>query len=317
MSPLILLIAVFAGVTGAAIAIGMAFAAPRISAAEGRLQAFTSRGAGRVESTATGLLLAGVDQRNMHSFQRRMLGIQGLIDQTGTSMTTSTFALATCGCAMGVAMLTLIIGAPLFLVALLGGGAAVLPYFYLLFLRKRRLARFAKQLPEALELISRALRAGHSLAAGISLVAEEMPDPVGVEYSKCYEEQNLGIPLEESLENLSDRVPNIDLRFFVTAVILQRQTGGDLAEILDKIGHLIRERFKLWGQIQALTGEGRLSGIVLLALPPCLFVAMYYLNPEYSSTLFTDPMGRQMLGGGIIMQFLGAIVIKKIINIKV
>jgi tight adherence protein B len=144
-----------------------------------------------------------------------------------------------------------------------------------------------------------------------------MPDPIGSEFAKCYEEQNFGIALEDSLENFSKRVPNLDLRFFVTAVILQRQTGGDLAEILDKIGRLIRERYKIWGQIQALTGEGRLSGIVLLILPPALFVAMYRLNPEYSQTLFTDPMGRQMLGVAIVMQFLGALVIRQIINIKV
>ena len=113
------------------------------------------------------------------------------------------------------------------------------------------------------------------------------------------------------------RVPNLDLKFFATAIILQRQTGGDLAEILDKIGHLIRERFKIWGQVQALTGEGRLSGIVLLALPPALFLAVYRLNPEYVMPLFTDPMGRKMLAGGLIMQLLGALVIRKIVNIKV
>ena len=115
-------------------------------------------------------------------------------------------------------------------------------------------------MPEALELISRALRAGHSLASGINLVAEEMADPIAKEFQRCYESQNLGVALEDALEDMSDRVPNLDLRFFVTAIILQRQTGGDLAEILDKIGSLIRERFKIWGQIQALTGEGRLSG---------------------------------------------------------
>jgi tight adherence protein B len=172
-------------------------------------------------------------------------------------------------------------------------------------------------LPDALELISRALRAGHSLASGISLVAEEMRAPINKEFNRVFEEQNLGIPLETSLDNLTDRIPNLDLRFFATAVILQRQTGGDLAEILDKIGYLVRERFKIWGQVQALTGEGRLSGIVLLALPPVLFLAVYRLNPDYVMPLFTDPMGRQMLAGAVVMQLLGAIVIKKIINIKV
>jgi len=112
-------------------------------------------------------------------------------------------------------------------------------------------------------------------------------------------------------------VPNLDLRFFVTAIVLQRQTGGDLAEILDKIGRLIRERFTIHGQIQALTGEGRLSGVVLLALPPVLFLVMFRLNPDYCMVLFTDPMGKQMLAGAVLMQVLGALVIRKIIQIKV
>lgn len=194
---------------------------------------------------------------------------------------------------------------------------AMLPLGWLLLRRRRRLRQFAKQLPEALELVSRALRAGHSLASGFSLVAEEMRNPIAKEFNRVFEEQNLGISLDTALDNLTDRIPNLDLRFFATAVILQRQTGGDLAEILDKIGYLIRERFKIWGQVQALTGEGRLSGIVLLALPPVLFLAVYRLNPDYVTPLFTDPMGRQMLAGAIILQLLGAIVIKKIINIKV
>lgn len=193
----------------------------------------------------------------------------------------------------------------------------VVPFAYLWFMRRRRLTAFARQLPDALELVSRALRAGHSLASGLHLAAEEMSDPLGSEFTRCYEEQNLGIPLEDALEEMTERVPNLDLRFFATAVILQRQTGGDLAEILDKIGALIRERFKIWGQIQALTGEGRLSGIVLLALPPVLFIVMYRLNPDYVMLLFSDPLGNQMLIVAVILQIVGALVIKKIINIKV
>ncbi|MEZ6119890.1 MAG: type II secretion system F family protein [Pirellulaceae bacterium] len=144
-----------------------------------------------------------------------------------------------------------------------------------------------------------------------------MNEPIASEFGRCYEEQNLGIPMEEALDSLANRVPNLDLRFFATAVILQRQTGGDLAEILDKIGNLIRERFKIFGQVAALTGEGRLSGIVLLALPPALFGVMLKLNYDYIMMLFQDELGKQMLVFGIIMQILGAIVIKKIVNIKV
>jgi tight adherence protein B len=144
-----------------------------------------------------------------------------------------------------------------------------------------------------------------------------MPPPISKEFGRVFEEQNLGIPLEESLEDLTNRVPNLDLKFFATALILQRQTGGDLAEILDKIGSLIRDRFRIWGQVQALTGEGRLSGTVLLALPVVLFLAVYQLNPAYVMILFTDPLGKKMLVAAIIMQLLGALVIRKIVNIKV
>jgi tight adherence protein B len=144
-----------------------------------------------------------------------------------------------------------------------------------------------------------------------------MPAPICKEFGRAFEEQNLGIPLEESLRSMTDRIPNLDLKFFVTAVVLQRQTGGDLAEILDKIGELIRDRFRIWGQVQSLTGEGRLSGIILLALPFLLFLVVYHMNPDYISVLFTDPMGKKMLVIAIIMQVAGALVIRKIVNIKV
>ncbi len=316
MSPIIILIAVFVGVTGVGIAVVLMLTSSQATTAEGRLQAYTSNASGKSAEVSPRQLLddLGISTKG---FLKRLPALETLFAQTGTNINGSKFLMATAVCAVGGGVLTVFAGGLLWAGAAVGLVCCSLPTLYLMFIRKRRLAKFAKQLPEALELVSRALRAGHSLASGINLVASEMPDPIGSEFAKCYEEQNFGIALEDSLENFSKRVPNLDLRFFVTAVILQRQTGGDLAEILDKIGRLIRERYKIWGQIQALTGEGRLSGIVLLILPPALFVAMYRLNPEYSQTLFTDPMGRQMLGVAIVMQFLGALVIRQIINIKV
>jgi tight adherence protein B len=194
---------------------------------------------------------------------------------------------------------------------------AILPWGWLLFRRKRRMSRFEAQLPDALELVSRALRSGHSLASGLNVVCDEMPEPISMEFSVAFEEQNLGIPIEKALKNMLDRVPNLDLKFFVTAVAIQRQSGGDLAEILDKISHIIRERFQILGQVKALTGEGRMSGIVLMALPIALFFAVYYLNPEYVMLLFTEELGRQMIFFAFILQLIGAYVIKKIIDIKV
>lgn len=250
-------------------------------------------------------------------FTARFLDLNLFLEQANLSLSPGVFVIISAvlfllGC--GVTALT---GLTLVLAPLAGFALGVLPLAFAFFRRGVRKKKFAKQLPEALELIARALRAGHSLGSGFHLVASEMADPIRTEFGRCYEEQNLGIPMEDALDGLANRVPNLDLRFFATAVILQRQTGGDLAEILDKIGHLIRERFKIWGQVQALTGEGRLSGIVLLALPPALFAVMLKLNYDYVMLLFEDPMGKKMLAFAIVMQLVGAIVIKKIVNIKV
>uniref|UniRef100_A0A7C4QTE3 Secretion protein n=1 Tax=Schlesneria paludicola TaxID=360056 RepID=A0A7C4QTE3_9PLAN len=207
--------------------------------------------------------------------------------------------------------------APLPLYPVAGLLLALGPLAWLWWRRRQRFALFARQLPDALELIARALRSGHSLNSGLHVVAEEMPAPVAYEFSLAYEQQNLGIPIEQALKGMLKRMPNLDLKFFVTAVAIQRQTGGDLAEILDKIGHVVRERFKILGTVQALTGEGRLSGVVLMALPIAIFFAVYYLNPNYVMLLFTTELGKKMVAAGVILQVLGAIVIKKIIDIKV
>jgi tight adherence protein B len=252
----------------------------------------------------------------LEEFIKRWFNLRAFLQQADVPVTPSRFILITVICTVLPLAILPVVGVP-WVVAPFGMILGVGPFVGVYIKRKRRLAAFAKQLPEALELISRALRAGHSLASGFKLVADEMDSPISREFERCYEAQNLGIPLESAIEEMTERVPNLDLRFFATAVILQRQTGGDLAEILDKIGYLVRERFKIWGQIQALTGEGRLSGIVLLALPPCLFVVMWRLNPNYCMALFTDPMGHQMLAVAIVMQIIGAFVIKKIVNIRV
>ena len=147
--------------------------------------------------------------------------------------------------------------------------------------------------------------------------ASGKPSPIADEFGRVYEEQNLGIAIEDSLKSMCERVPNLDLRFFVTSVGIQRQTGGDLAEILDKIGYVIRERFRILGQVQALTGEGRLSGIVLIALPFALFAFMLNVKPDYVQSLWTTDLGKKMSVFAIIAQILGALVIRKIVNIKV
>src|SRR5262249_5036502 len=192
-----------------------------------------------------------------------------------------------------------------------------LPWLWLYMKRAGRLKKFAGQLPDAMELVARALRAGHSLAAGMHVVAEEMPAPISKEFGRVYEEQNLGIPLEEAMKSMCDRVPNLDLRVFGTSVAIKRQTGGDLAEILDRIGHVIRERFKILGQVKALTAEGRLSGVVLIALPIGLFIMMMWMKPDYIELLWKEPLGIKMSIAAVILMLLGSLAIKKIVDIKV
>lgn len=202
---------------------------------------------------------------------------------------------------------------------LIGGGAAAFltPWCWLLLRRRSRLKSFEKQLPDALELLSRALRAGNSLAAGLNAVASEMPQPIAGEFRAVHDEQNLGLPIDQALRNMLQRVPNMDLQFFVTAVSIQRQAGGDLAEILGKISSLVRERFKILGQVRALTGEGRMSGVVLMALPIVLFLGVYFVNREYIMLLFNEEIGRQMIYAAIASQIVGGYVIHRIVNIKV
>lgn len=206
---------------------------------------------------------------------------------------------------------------PLIALPLAGLFMGALPVFWLMRRRKKRILAFLSAMPEAVELISRALRAGHGLASGLRLVSEEMKGPIAVEFTRVFEEQNLGIPIELALRNMADRVPGMDVRFFVIAVVIQRQTGGDLAEVLDKIGRLIRQRFELQGHVKSLTAEGRLSGIVLLAMPPSLLLLISFLNYEYASYLFKNPTGVKLLAATVVMQFLGALCIKKIVAIKV
>lgn len=253
----------------------------------------------------------------IEQFVSKFLNLSAFIEQSAVNISISNFVFLSLGVGGAFAFIYIALSPIKSVTPLVFLCGAVIPFIYIWFMRKRRMKKFAAQLPEALDLICQALRAGQSLPAGIQLVGQQMDEPIGPEFHRAFEQQNLGVSLEDSLKLMLDRIPNLDLQFFVTSVILQRQTGGDLAEILDKIAKLIRERFQILGQIQALTGEGRLSGIVLLALPPVLFFTMLKLNYEYIMMLFTDPFGNQMLAGGIVMQILGAIAIKKIITIKV
>lgn len=288
--------------------------------AEGRLDRLVGRG-GRRDSSADMLLkqaLQEVDKKTLlDAITPGILNYTKYFEQADTTVKPSTLFGASLLAAVGGGLLSAILARTIYVAPV---GAAIFfsgPWLWLWLKRKRRLSKFAAQLPDAMELVARALRAGHSLSAGMHVVAEEMPLPVSKEFGRVYDEQNLGISLEEALRSLADRVPNLDLRFFCTAVQIQRQTGGDLAEILDKIGYVVRERYKILGQVKALTGEGRLSGLVLIIMPFGLFLFMLHTKYDYIQMLWTDELGIKMSIFALILQVLGAIVIKKIVDIKV
>lgn len=322
MSILLIGIVVFVGVAAIVGGVALLLRDKPVSKIEDRLDLLTNlnaaTGKGGAQKEAS-ILSQPLDEGTsfVEAFLERFGNLSLLFEQADTNLTVPTFAAVSVGIGLGGALLAAALhihagGIPVAAVAM-----GSLPLGWLLFRRKRRLKAFGSQLPDALEMIARSLRAGQSLAFGFSMVSTEMPQPIGKEFGRVFEEQNLGIPLDDTLRSMTNRIPNLDLKFFVTALILQRQTGGDLAEILDKIGELIRDRFRIWGQIQALTGEGRLSGIVLLALPVVLFGVVYRLNPDYVMVLFHDEMGTKMLTFAVIMQILGALMIRKIVNIKV
>jgi len=198
-----------------------------------------------------------------------------------------------------------------------GGAIMILPLAWLSFRRKRRMTKLTNQLPDVFEMMGQALRAGHSLAGAVQTIYEQMPPPIATEFAQVYHEQNLGVKIEEALSSMADRVDSLDVRFFVTAVMIQRQTGGDLAEVLDNISGVIRERIELAGLVRGLTAEGRLSGWVLFSLPTLVFVASMYLNPKYADVLLEDPRGQVMLMIAFGMQLMGIAMIRWIVNIKV
>ncbi len=194
---------------------------------------------------------------------------------------------------------------------------AMAPFGYIYWQRQQRAVKFQRQLPDALELVARSLKAGHSFMVGMKMVGDEFADPIGTEFDETVDQINFGVGVPDALTNLAHRVHCWDLHFFVTSLMIQRETGGNLAEIIENISYLIRKRFELQGRVRALAAEGKLSAIILLALPFVLGLAIFALNPNYLGHLFTDPIGKAMMGCGGFTMALGAIVIKGMITIRV
>ncbi len=193
----------------------------------------------------------------------------------------------------------------------------MLPFFYIKLKKKRRIEKFQAQLPEALDLIARSLRAGHAFSGGLKMVSDEMRDPIGTEFTRTLNEINFGVGVPEALKNLANRVDCEDLKFFVISVIMQRETGGNLAEILENLSYLIRERFKLYGHIRVLSSQARLSAYILVALPIVMAFVISFLRPGYFDVFFTDPMGTNLLIFAFFLMILGILAMKKMIKIRV
>jgi tight adherence protein B len=223
-------------------------------------------------------------------------------------------ACAALGLFIGVSMPTA--GGPTAAV-ILAAGIGSLPYVYVRRKRKKRLDTLEEQFPEALDFLARSMRAGHAFTISLEMIGEEVRDPLGQEFRALFNEQNLGAPLETAMANFTMRVPLLDVRFFTSSVMLQKQTGGNLSEILQRLAYVIRERFKLKGQVKALSAHGRLTAGILTVLPVVTMLGLLFVAPGYLQGMADDPDGKKMIGGAIVAQILGNICIKKIINIKV
>jgi len=247
----------------------------------------------------------------------RASAIQKLLDQAGIDTRVGNFFLLSIGCGILGAAVLAIVGQilPLAWAGLMLGLLA--PYSYATYTRNKRFRKFEEMFPNAIDTLARAVRAGHAFTTAVEMIASELPEPVSTEFRKLFEEQKFGMPVRDALMNLVDRVPLVDVKFFVTAVMLQRETGGNLAEILDNLSYMIRERFKIMRQVRVYTAQGRLTMVLLMMLPPAIIAIMMFMSPGFIRPLFTDPIGHALIAGGITLQTIGYFVIRKIIQIQV
>ena len=246
-------------------------------------------------------------------FSRHM---QEQIQQAGLNWTSNRLLSAMALMAIPGFGLGLLLQGPLGAVA--GAGVfAILPYVFVRKKRTKRLDQMEEQFPEALDFLARSMRAGHAFSISLEMVGQELPDPLGQEFRTLFNEQNLGAPLDLALHNFTNRVPLLDCRFFTSSVLLQKQTGGNLSEILSRLAYVIRERFRLKGQVKAASAHGRMTATILTLLPIATMLALLMVAPGYLQSMAADPDGKKMIGGAVIAQLLGNFFIKKIINIKV
>jgi tight adherence protein B len=239
-----------------------------------------------------------------------------LLVEAGLDINVGTFLFACCaGAAIGFAVGSQVLHL-LSVAAILAAVGGAIPYVYVRFKRSKRLHAFEEQFPEAMDLIARALRAGHAFTTGISMVADELPAPVGTEFRRLYDEQNFGLSLPDAMRAMAARVPVLDAKFFVTAVLTQRESGGNLSEVLDNLASVMRDRFKLKRQIRVISAHGRISAFVLAAMPPVLAALLFTISPHLMSILTTDPLGIRLVLVALVLQIVGSVIISRMVRIE-
>jgi len=251
------------------------------------------------------------------SHGREMLGpVEKLLTQADSGLTVGSF-LMVCGLAGFVSFSVVVVPTQYALIALpVALVACAVPVIVMKHKRDSRVKKFEEQFPESLDLLARALRAGHAFTTGLLMVADEMPKPVGPEFRTIYDQQNYGMPMGDALKSFADRVPLLDAKFFVTAVMTQRESGGNLAEVLDNLASVIRDRFKVKRQIQVISAHGRMTGWVLSSVPPVLAFVMFLISPENMRVLWHDPLGIKMIALAIFLQITGAMIIRRLVQIE-
>jgi tight adherence protein B len=245
------------------------------------------------------------------------LHLKRMLDQADIHITPSRLIMFSVMAGVLGALATSVASSLILLMLLCGVVTASLPFVHVWWKRKKRFDHFLEHLPDTLDLMSRGLSAGHAFSETLQMVAAEMPDPIASEFRKTYEEQNLGLSLKLALENLTQRMPLLDLRMCVTAVLIQKETGGNLAEILEKVAYTIRERFRIMGDLKTLTTSSRMSAWLLCALPIFVAIAVTVMNPDYMSVLWKDQRGHYLIAAAMFMQITGMLIVRKILDIKI
>lgn len=262
--------------------------------------------------------LSGIDLFNavLTSFGSAIDPLTAFVGNSGLNITVGTFLLSI-GTMFLLSLVAAVLYFPVWWIDLpIALSAATLPYFVIEYFRTARVAKFEEQFPEAVELIARAMRAGHAFTTGIKIAADELPEPAGPEFRLLYERQNYGAAIGDALRAFAERIPTIDARFFVTAVLTQREAGGNLSEILDRLAAVMRERFRIRREVRVRSAHGRITAYILAAMPPVLAILMLLANPEQMMMLANDPLGVRLILTGVVLQVVGVLIVRKIVDIN-